>query len=125
MKLRIHGDSIRLRLSRSEVVAFAADGDLEQCCDYGGGAEDRLVYGIEASPEAATVEVRAAANRIKIVLPRLVANDWTGTDRIEVSASVPTAQGKQLKVLVEKEFRRLHGASKDPDLYPNPLEGKT
>jgi len=39
-----------------------------------------------------------------------------------VSAEIEFGEGKRLSVLVEKEFRRLHGANNDPDLYPNPLE---
>jgi hypothetical protein len=57
-----------------------------------------------------------------IILPTALAQVWSSTDRIEVTANVRLNADKLLSILVEKEFRRLHGVNNDPDLYPNPLE---
>jgi len=124
MKLRIHGNSIRLRLNRKEVAQFAASACLDEALEYGAGPEDRLVYGIEASQSAPDVGVRVTGGAIAIVLPAALAQIWTSTDQIEVATSVPLNAERVLSILVEKEFRRLHGACNDPDLYPNPLESQ-
>jgi hypothetical protein len=63
-------------------------------------------------------------DEIVIVLPATVAKAWVETDQVAIPGAVALGAGKELAVLVEKEFRRLHGANTDPDLYPNPLEGK-
>ena len=121
MKLKLQGNSIRLRLKRSEVARFAEVGRLEEAFEYGPGAGQRLVYGIEAAEvDAAGVLVDPAG--IFVVLPIAVARDWTGSERVAVSGEVVHAGGRRVSVLVEKEFRRMHGATGDPDLYPNPLE---
>lgn len=121
MKLRIQNNSIRLRLNRREVETFTKAGSLEEALEHSLG---RLVYGIQSSTDAPRAEVLVGSGRIHIVLPAEVARDWTGTDRVGISDEVEFGEGKRLSVLVEKEFRRLHGATNDPDLYPNPLEGR-
>jgi len=124
MKLRIHGNSIRLRLNRREVAQFAAAGRLEEALEYGIGAGDRLVYRIESSDSAPALAVRVVGQAITLVLPAAQAQAWTHTDLVGVGADVLLSADKRLTVLIEKEFRRLHGAAYDPDLYPNPLEAK-
>jgi hypothetical protein len=59
-----------------------------------------------------------------ILVPCAQAREWTDTARVAVDGTAPSTTGGELKILVEKEFRRLHAASDDPDLYPNPLEGR-
>jgi len=120
VKLRIQNNSIRLRLNRREVADFTSGGLLEDTLEYPSG---RLVYGIQSSVDAPRTEVLLDVSSIRIVLPAEVAHDWTDTERVGVSAEIEFGEGKRLSVLVEKEFRRLHGATNDPDLYPNPLEG--
>lgn len=122
MKLRVHGNSVRLRLNRREVAQFAANACLKEALEWGTGPEDRLVYGLEASQSAPDVGVRVNGRAITIIVPAARAQMWTSTDRIEVAANVPLDAEKFLSILIEKEFRRLHGANNDPDLYPNPLE---
>jgi len=120
MKLRIQNNSIRLRLNRREVEAFTSAGSLEEAFEHPLG---RLVYGLQSSADVPRTEVLMGGDSIRIVLPVEVARDWTDTDRVGVSDEIELGEGKRLSVLVEKEFRRLHGAINDPDLYPNPLEG--
>ena len=122
MKLRIHGDSIRLRLNRREVAEFAAVGRLEQSCQYALGAGNRLVYALEASRTALEPKVHMAGHAISVILPQTLAESWTETERVGVTADIQLADSKRMTILIEKEFRRLHGANTDPDLYPNPLE---
>lgn len=120
--MRIHRNSIRLRLNRREVAQFAAAGRLEEICEWGIGATDRLVYGLESSQSAKDVGVGVTGRAFSVIFPVALAQEWVDTDRVAVCASVPLTSEKCLSILVEKEFRRLHGANNDPDLYPNPLE---
>jgi hypothetical protein len=59
---------------------------------------------------------------LRIQLPREIANDWTYTDRVGISAEQPLDKGKQLAILIEKDFKCVHSDHPDPDAYPNPLE---
>lgn len=121
MKLRIYNDSIRLRLTRSEVSRFAADGIIGGVLQYGAGPDECLAYGLE-SGDADRLKLSVGPSRMVIMMPAAQAREWTGTDRIAVGGSSENAAGIRFTILVEKEFRRLHGATNDPDLYPNPLE---
>jgi hypothetical protein len=120
MKLKLHGNSIRLRLTRREIAEFAQTGRLEETFACGSGR--RFAYGIERSEAASAIGVRASEAGIYVVLPSALAAEWTGTDRVGVSGEVAFDDGQSVAVLAEKEFRRVHGANSDPDLYPNPLE---
>jgi hypothetical protein len=122
MKLRIHDNSIRLRLTRSEVSRFASAGAIESAVEFGPAVDQRMRYGLESSLEVSGLEVRFVDQRLRILLPAAMAKEWTAGDQVGVDGQQSLSAGRQLDILVEKEFRRLHGAKFDPDLYPNPLE---
>ena len=122
MKLRIHDNSIRLRLTRSEVGRFSAEGKIEASLQFGPGDGQRITYGLESSAGAAPLCVTGSTERLMIRVPPEIALDWTGTDRIAISGEQSAGNQACVSILVEKEFRRLHGAKNNPDLYPNPLE---
>jgi len=122
MKLRIHDNSIRLRLTRSEVARFMNSGAIESTIEFGPDADQRMRYGLESSPDVAGLEVRFGDHRLRILMPVVTAKEWAGGDRVAVAGSQPVKGENLLEILVEKEFHRLHGAKADPDLYPNPLE---
>jgi hypothetical protein len=122
MKLRIHDNSIRLRLTRSEIARFASAGAIESAIEFGPAADQQMRYGLESSPDASELEVRFEDRQLRILMPAGTANEWTAGDRVELTGSQSLKGGKRLEILVEKEFRRLHGANANPDLYPNPLE---
>jgi hypothetical protein len=121
MKLKLQGNSIRLQLTRSEVARFAHCGRLEEAYQYGPSPEQRLSYGIE-SAETDSICVRVNQPGICVVLPKQVAKEWASSERVGVSGEIQHPDGSRVDVLVEKEFRRMHGGKDDPDLYPNPLE---
>ena len=122
MKLRIHDNSIRLRLTRSEVARFASAGKLESAVEFGPSPDQRMRYALESSAQVTGPQVRFGDQRLCILLPAATAKEWTGGDRVAVAGHQDLKDERQLDILVEKEFRRLHGAKFDPDLYPNPLE---
>ena len=66
--------------------------------------------------------IHGSAERLMICVPAAIAQDWTGTDRVAIAAKQSMDSQGEIDILVEKEFRRLHGAKFNPDLYPNPLE---
>jgi len=122
MKLRIHGNSIRLRLTRSEVARFTAEGKIEAALKFGPEASQRLIYSLEAVPGITLMSAYGSAEHLRICVPCAVAQEWAGTERIAMAAKQSVDSQAELDILVEKEFRRLHGAKFNPDLYPNPLE---
>lgn len=117
MKLRLHENSIRLRLNRREVEEFADAGRVEDAVDFGNDV--LLSYIVEASDTEAP-RATLMANVIRIELPARDAGEWARGDRAGISG----ADGR-LSILVEKDFQCLHSAAGlDAGAYPNPLAAK-
>lgn len=119
MKLRLHENTIRVRLNRTEVAQFAEVGRVEDAVDFGGGS---LAYVLEASPHVGAPRATLVDTVIRIELPAQDAGEWARTDRIGISGEQALDSNKRLSILVEKDFQCLHDASEtDPDAFPNPL----
>ena len=113
MKLRLHGDSLRLRLSQAEVARLAETGRVEDTLTFARG--QTLSYSLETgSALAAAFDGR----RISIVIPVAAAKHWMENDE----AGIEGASGP-VKVLVEKDFQCLHSGDEDADAFPNPMAG--
>ncbi len=116
MKLRVHGNSIRLRLRKSEIDRFAAEGLLEESLRIGAG---RLGYRLERF-DGTEVQADFDSGVVRIYVPAPIADAWVNTDEVGIYATTPTVE-----VLLEKEFRRTSQKSQfDEDLYPNPRARK-
>lgn len=120
MKLRLHNNSIRLRLRRGEIARFGETGRVEGAFELGEALGQRVVYALVRDDAAACVGVQVAGNRITVSMPPSLVTELVATDRIAVSGEQATGHGNTVTILVEKEFQRAHAREPDPDLYPNP-----
>jgi hypothetical protein len=119
MKLRIHGNSIRLRLSRSEMERFGATGRISETVEFGPGSH--FTYSLRTGE---SLDATHSPAGIQIVVPHHLAEDWTGTDRVSVAGEQPLGGGRTLQILLEKDFKCIHKSSEaNDDAYPNPLSG--
>jgi hypothetical protein len=107
MKLRIKGNSIRFRLLQSEVKALADKGFISDETRF--TAETSFYYGLIASAEVAEVAAKFEGDRIMVILPKAVADDWAAGDDVGIEA---VQDG--LNILVEKDFA-CPGRPDDPD----------
>jgi hypothetical protein len=118
MKLRIRGDSIRLRLTQAEVGALAEGRRVEEVTGFAPGQE--LAYAIVVG--GATVGATLSGSRIEIAVPTNVAKDWTSSDSVGIEATQEIGGGRALRILIEKDFacltKRPH--EDDSDAFPNP-----
>jgi hypothetical protein len=121
MKLRIHGNSLRLRLSQSEVAQFSKTGFVEDSIQFAPGAS--FAYALESMSTLSAPKVCYSNGWLRVQVPGAAAIEWFCTDRVAISGDQPLEGGKCLSILVEKDFQCLHGdEARDPDAYPNPLE---
>lgn len=104
MKIRIHDNSIRLRLDRSEVDKIG-EGDAVDCSTrFAGGAEFRYQLTVA---DCDAVNADFDAGRIEVRLPRSAAEHWA-TDETEVSIRGENDTGDGgLTLLIEKDFECL------------------
>lgn len=114
MKLRFHNDSLRLRLSQSEVAQLKDTGHVENCVTFAPGRT--LTYSIESAP-VAQVTAAFEGNRVSVVLPGAKARQWIDGDEAGIEGRNAT-----LQIVVEKDYQCLHRSSEeDADGFPNPL----
>ncbi len=119
MKLRIYENSLRFRLSRSEVEHFRKHGAVSDRAVFGNGRDLQYALIVADSPSLnATYENSA----IQVEVPRALARDWTETDRVGISAEQPNKGERSLHILIEKDFKCIHQPGESEDAYPNPLE---
>lgn len=118
MKLRIKGNSIRLRLLRSEVERFGSEGRISDEIHFG---DSVLRYSLVASAYTQTTHARMEEDEIAVVIPRDEAIRWASSDDVGIEANQPVGDGEQLAILVEKDFVCV-GRPDDPDradAFPN------
>jgi len=121
VKLRLLDDSIRLRLSRSDVAAADGGGRVQAQTRFPGGRT--FTYVLETSPEGSPVEAAYNDDRMVVRLPRADMTAWANDDTaVSLRRDVDLADGAVLKLLIEKDFQCLsHRHDEDQsDLYPNP-----
>lgn len=112
MKLRIHGNAVRLRVKQAEVAALAAGETVEERCELPGQA---LVYRL--SPSGTEVGVKLVDGALTVSVPSAVVAEWAGTEQVGIAGTAGPVE-----VLVEKDWRCLD--AKDPrdneDTFPHP-----
>jgi hypothetical protein len=121
MKLRIQGNSLRLRLSQSEVAQFSKTGFVEDSIQFAPGTS--FSYALESMSKLSAPQALFSNGWLRVQIPGLEATNWACSDRVSISGDQPLESGKTLAILVEKDFQCLHGGDeRDPDAFPNPLE---
>ena len=120
MKLRIRGNSIRLRLSQSEVTAIAETGELRETTSFPGGG--RLGYGLLASTDCERPQAVFADGQMSIILQQDAVRDWASSDDVGISIALPLADEEKLSLLIEKDFACLkpRDGEDESDMYPHP-----
>lgn len=123
MKLRIRGNSVRLRLTQSEVAALAAEGEVSERTAFGGGSD--FSYALSADPRADRVQAALVGGRLSVTLPAAVAAEWAASERVGIEAEQPGDAGETLRILIEKDFACLaeRPGEDDSDAYPHPEAG--
>jgi hypothetical protein len=114
VKLRIRGDSIRLRLTRTEVDALRERGWVEETVAL---TPAQLVYRIERSPSATSVSFDG--KRLVAAVRDEVVRDFCDTERVGFDA-----EHAGVRLLVEKDWQCLAPRDEDDaDAFPHPAKG--
>jgi len=125
MKLRIRDNSIRLRLSRSEVDRLRDDGIVKARTTFPGGREFR--YDVESSPAAIRPGAFLSDGRLTVSLPESAVTAWADSDQVSIHGEQQHEDGDMLDVLVEKDFACLapREGEDESDMFPNPAAGSS
>ena len=118
MKLRIKGNTIRLRLTKSEVDYFGEHLRIEEQTQFGTTSFYYALHAEDIGQMRATFE----QNRIMVSVPMKQALEWVGTDAVGCDSEMDIGGGRKLFLLVEKDFKCLDETVEDQsDNYENPL----
>jgi hypothetical protein len=119
MKLRIKGNSLRLRLTQGEVSRLQSEGVVAEEVQFGAGA--KLTYRLCTDAQKSQIAASYGDNVIDIRVPREAALDWSRTDQVTLSHTEAVAGG-ELRVIIEKDWNCLAPRSDEDesDNFPHP-----
>jgi len=124
MKLRILGNSLRLRVTRSELARLQAGGSIEDCVRFSPAPEASLTYALTVMASEAAVRVEYAPQRVTIVLNEAQLQSWSQPGKVGIYTSVGNGSGKGLQLTIEKDFACLDRSHvSNADTFPNPHAG--
>jgi hypothetical protein len=120
VKLRIKDNSIRLRLTRSEVDELRESGVVVATTDFPGGRA--FQYRVESSPASVNPAAFYSDNAMTVRLPETAVLAWATTEQVSLPGEQILDDGTILQVLVEKDFACLapREGEDETDMYPHP-----
>ena len=121
MKLRIRGDSVRLRLKVSEVNRIAAGETIVEQTHFPNSV---LTYRLEASENGGSTTSFKDGNLV-VRLPRADLEKWAGSETVSLSSEQNVADAGTLSLLIEKDFECLapghhRDCEDDENTFPHP-----
>ena len=124
MKLRIKGNSLRLRVSRSELARFQAGGRIEETIHFTAAPEATLTYALESALRSSPVSVRYGSREVTVILSQDRARIWEAANEVGVYTTIDMGPIGSLEVAVEKDFACLDRSDEDnSDTFTNPVAG--
>jgi hypothetical protein len=115
MKIRIKGNSLRYRLTRSDINTLATHQSLSESTNFGGQS---LIYCIKVNNEE-KLRATFVDQTITLFMSESMIRNFTETDQVGFNG-----ESEALHLLVEKDFTCLDSVDEDQsDNFPNPLAG--
>lgn len=125
MKLRIHKDSLRFRLNRSEVESLYRGESLDERVAAGPSPAQSFAYRLvpTAAPEIACAALEG--NALSVLVSQAAIEDWRNGTGLTIQAT-QTWDGGSVEILIEKDLQRLKPKPGEDEsgAFPNPLFGK-
>lgn len=120
MKIRIRGNSVRLRLSKSETLLFANEGIIEEKTNFG---NETFGYAVIIS-DANTMSATFSNNMMRISIPKTLVDEWATTSLVSLEYNLPLDGGEHLHLLVEKDYKCIDAVNTEDqsDYFENPAK---
>jgi hypothetical protein len=119
MKLRIRGNSIRIRVSKPELEKIAEAGSAEDKIRFAPANE--LRYRVDVK-DGGGVEAEFRGSVIRVIVPRKEVERWLEPEQVSIEGEQAIGDGTHLRILVEKDYTCLAPRSDEDDseLFANP-----
>ena len=112
MKLRIKGNSLRLRLTRPEVAQVEKEGLLESQTDFG---TQTFRVALAGRDEVCGLSASFQQNTILVAASKAALSSWAESDDVGLYGEQATSTGEALTIAVEKDFRCLDRSRAEED----------
>lgn len=118
MKIRIKGDSIRYRLTKTDVADLKDKGEVHETTQV--HSDTVFNYRLRRTAEEKNVRVVYDLSGFTILLPEEQASTLTDTAEIGIYATIDNDKSG-LKIVIEKDLKCLDETEEDQsDMYENP-----
>ena len=123
MKLRILNNSIRLRLSQTEVNEIATGNEVRSETQFGTNGSTLIYIFKKSSSDKFQAEL--SGQEIIISAPGPIVDTWVKTDQVSMEGQQTIDDHSLLRILIEKDFKCLTDRphEDESDLFPNPEKG--
>jgi hypothetical protein len=119
LKLRVLDNSIRLRLTQTEVLTVSSDGLVRGRVRFAGS--NTFDYVLESSPATVKPEAHISNNVLTVRVPRMDIQQWADSEQVSIHSDQLLDDGQQLRILIEKDFQCLAPRDEDEsDMFPHP-----
>lgn len=123
MKLRIKGNSLRLRVTPSEMKRLLDSGRIEESIRFAPGTEGRLTYGLEHTPQTEAMTLRYAPGEVMVLVSSAAAQLWADGQDVGLYGECANGDGA-LSLAIEKDYSCLDKTdAENVDTFPNPNLG--
>ncbi len=126
MKVRLRKNTIRFRLTQTDVATLLKAGTVDDSTSFGPGADQRLSYSIRADEHGDKIAVGFCAGEIAVTVPAAALNEWLAGPQIELAGDQPIGDGEMIEIGIEKDLSCLkpRPGKDDEDTFPNPKQSE-
>lgn len=125
MKIRMRGNSLRLRLQRQEMKRLVTDGIVSEVVSFG---PRHFTYSVKLDSNLQAVTASLEPYGIHVIIPYDIGLRWHGSAELGLYGEMSAphdAQASTLKILVEKDLHCLKPRNSplwedESDAFPNP-----
>ncbi len=123
MKLRIKGNSIRLRLTQSEIQEFQEKGIVKEVIKFGNLPLQKMNYILQQF-DGNEMNASYESNTMIVNVPNSIAATWVTTNQVGVENRIKINNEEDLFILIEKDFQCLkpRDGEDESEMFPNPSE---
>ena len=120
MKIRIKGNGVRFRLSKSEVAVFAEEGFVEEKTTF----DNSIFKYAVISTDNKTMSADFINGSINLYVPKHLLEVWASTDQVSIVYDYTVSNGNLLHLLLEKDFKCIDAVTTEDqsDYFENPAK---
>lgn len=98
MKLRLEGNSIRLRVRKSDLIKLQKEGVIKEALIFPNNTS--FNYQLITDTHAATIDAQLSAEGMTVLIPLSIATTWVQSDVVGLEQTLNSG----LFILIEKDF---------------------